>query len=77
MNLGEEKEQELILDFMSITNADIDTARFSLEAANWNLQTATSLFFDNPNENNFQEERKYREPIPDKVVKLTEGKNNF
>lgn len=41
-----DKQTELVSKFMSFTGAEFNQAKYFLEAANWNLEQATNLFFE-------------------------------
>lgn len=41
-----DKQTQLVSDFMSLTGAEFNQAKHFLEAADWNLEQATNLFFE-------------------------------
>ena len=45
--MSESNQDEILSSFMAITQCSNEEATRYLEAANWNAQTATEIFFDN------------------------------
>ena len=52
-SMGDQSEQ--MSNFMAVTSADSDTARFHLEASGWDLGTAISQFFAGPHKGHCRE----------------------
>lgn len=77
-----DKQTQTVSDFMSITGAEFSQAKYFLEAANWNLEQATNLFFESGgvtdtsqsstsrNIQTTQNEDEIRSPIPQTIGSL-------
>lgn len=59
-----ESQSEMISQFMGVTGADEDRAKFFLESSAWELQVAIAAFFDDDAP---MEEESIRPPIPEPV----------